>query len=53
MRFRLRKHIDVGPVRVNLTQKGVSSFSLKLGRWTWNSKRGWTYDSPGPGSVKF
>lgn len=49
MGFRLRKNIRLGPLRLNLTQNGLSSWSIKLSPWTWNSRRGHTIDTPGPG----
>ncbi len=50
MKFRARKQLRFGPFRVNLTQHGLSSISLKFGRFSHNFKTGRnTYDSPGPG----
>ena len=53
MKFRLRKQLRFGPLRVNLTQRGLSSWGLGAGRWwSWNSRtRRHTVNTPGPGSV--
>jgi len=49
--FRSRKKI--GPIILNFTQKGFSSWSVKIGRWSWNSKaRAHRVDLPGPLSWK-
>ena len=54
MKFRARKTIRLGPVRLHFTQNGFASWGLKLGRFTWNAKSGkTTIDTPGPGSVQF
>lgn len=54
MRFRARKTLRLGPVIVHLTQRGVSSWGLRVGRWSWNARtRRHTIDTPGPGSVTF
>lgn len=53
MRFGLRKTLRLGPVRIHLTQNGISSWGLQLGRWTWNAKsRKHTVDTPGPGYLQ-
>lgn len=53
MKFRLRKTVRLGPVKVNFTEKGYSSWGLKVWRWTWNARTGkHTVDTPGPGSVQ-
>jgi hypothetical protein len=47
----IRKTMRLGPVRLHFTKKGFSSWSLKLWRWSWNSKtRKSTVDLPGPAS---
>ncbi|WP_219413940.1 DUF4236 domain-containing protein [Pseudonocardia nigra] len=52
--FRARKTIRLGPLRFHFTQRGFSSWGLKLGSWTWNAKTGrHTLDTPGPGGVTF
>lgn len=52
MRFRARKALRFGPLVIHLTQRGFSSWGLRLWRWTWNAKtRRSTFDTPGPGSV--
>lgn len=51
MGFRLRKALKLGPVRLNFTQRGLSSISLRVGPYTWNSRaRRHTVNTPGPGS---
>ncbi len=52
MRFRLRKSFRFGPFYVNVTQRGISSWGIRLGRFRHNVTRGTTtVDTPGPGSV--
>lgn len=54
MRFRGRKTLRFGPVRIHLTQGGFSSWGLRLGRWSWNAKtRVHSVDTPGFGGLKF
>jgi hypothetical protein len=49
--FRSRRKF--GPIILNFTQRGFSSWSIKLGRWSWNSKtRAHRVDLPGPLSWK-
>jgi Protein of unknown function (DUF4236) len=49
--FRQRKKF--GPLILNFTQNGFSSWSIKIGRWSWNSKaRAHRVDLPGPLSWK-
>ncbi|MFI1994415.1 DUF4236 domain-containing protein [Actinoplanes sp. NPDC020271] len=49
--FRSRKKF--GPLILNFTENGYSSWSLKIGRWSWNSKtRAHRVDLPGPLSWK-
>jgi len=44
-----RKTVRLGPLRLNFTRKGFSSWSLKFWRWSWNSKaRRHRVDLPGP-----
>jgi hypothetical protein len=48
-----RRTIKIGPLRLNFTQRGFSSWSLRLGRWSWNSRsRSHRVDLPGPLSWK-
>ncbi len=50
MGFHLRRSLRLGPLRINVTERGFSSWSLKVGRWGWNSRtRQHTVDTPGPG----
>jgi hypothetical protein len=54
MRFRARKALRFGPLVVNFTQSGYSSWGLRFWRWSWNAKTGRsTFDTPGPGSVNW
>lgn len=47
-RFRVRKALRLGVLAVNLTQRGLSSLSLRRGRWSWNSHtKRVTLDTPG------
>ena len=44
-----RKSWKFGPLRFNFTQDGFSSWTFKLGRWSWNSRtRKQRVDLPGP-----
>lgn len=48
MSINYRKRIALGPVRINITQRGVASVALKLGPFTYNLKsRRLTTDLPG------
>lgn len=50
MGFRLRKTLRLGPIRLHFTQRGLSSWSVGIGRWSWNARtRRHTIDTPGPG----
>jgi hypothetical protein len=50
MKFRIRRQVRLGPIRLNFTQRGFSSWGLGLGRWSWNAKTDkHTFDTPGPG----
>lgn len=54
MKFRLRRSIKLGPFRINVTQRGFSSWSFKLGPFSWNSRtKKKTFDTPGPGHVEW
>lgn len=54
MRFRARKRLRLGPLVVNFTQRGYSSWGLQVGRWTWNARtRQHSVDTPGPGGFRF
>lgn len=54
MKFRARKTVPLGPVKLHFTEHGYSSWSLKLGPYSWNSRTGKSHvDTPGPGSVEF
>lgn len=49
MPVEFRKVQRFGPLRLNFTSKGLSSWSIKIGRWSWNSRtRGHRVDLPGP-----
>lgn len=53
MALLFRKTMRIGPLRLNFTQGGFSSWSFKIGRWSWNSKtRAHRVDLPGPLSWK-
>lgn len=46
-----RKVVKIGPLRLNFGRGGLSSWSLKIGRWSWNSRaRAHRVDLPGPWS---
>lgn len=50
--LRFRKDIGLGPLTLHFTQQGFASWSVHVGRRdrriTWNSRRGFTADLPGP-----
>ncbi len=53
IRFRARRTVRIGPVRLHFTERGLSSWGLQVGRWTWNARtRRHTLDTPGPGYVE-
>ena len=44
-----RKIYRIGPLHLNFTKNGLSSWTLKFGRWSWNSRtRTQRVDLPGP-----
>ena len=46
-----RKSFKFGPFRFHFTKQGFSSWSIKIWRWSWNSKeRAQRVDLPGPAS---
>lgn len=50
MKFRARKTFRFGPLYVNFTQNGFSSWGIKLGPFTHNFTRSASsIDTPGPG----
>lgn len=54
LRFRARKTITFGPVRLHFSQNGFTGWGLKLWRWTWSARTGkHSLDTPGPGSVQW
>lgn len=53
MRFHVRRTTGFGPLRFTFTENGFSSWGLKVGRWSWNSRtRRHTIDTPGPGHLR-
>ncbi|RCW45932.1 uncharacterized protein DUF4236 [Halopolyspora algeriensis] len=49
MGLRFRKPLRLGPVTLHVTQRGLSSWSIKLGPWSWNSRhRRQRVNLPGP-----
>lgn len=50
LRFRARKQINLGPVRLHFTQHGYTGYSLHVGPWTWSARTGrHSLNTPGPG----
>lgn len=50
----MHKTVNLGPVKLHFTQKGFSSWSLKIGPFRWNSRtRKKHLDTPGPGGVEW
>ncbi len=53
MKFRMHRSMKLGPVRIHMTERGISSWGLQLGPWSWNARSGrHTVDTPGPGYVQ-
>lgn len=51
-RFRARKTVRLGPLFWTFTQRGFSSWGIRVGPFTRNFSRGTTtVDTPGPGSL--
>lgn len=49
MGVHFRKRMRIGPVILHFTDQGLSSWSLKVGPWSWNSRRrAQRVDLPGP-----
>ena len=49
MAILFRKVYRLGPLHFNFGTKGYSSWGIKIGRWSWNSKtRKNRVDLPGP-----
>lgn len=54
MRFRVRRTVPLGPIRLHFNERGYRGWGLKVGRWTWSATtRRHTVNTPGPGSVHF
>jgi hypothetical protein len=44
-----RKTVRVGPLQFHFGNRGLSSWGVKVGRWSWNSRtRKQRVDLPGP-----
>ncbi len=44
-----RKIVRLGPIRLNFGKNGFSSWTFKIGKWSWNSRtRRHRLDLPGP-----
>ena len=47
------RSLKLGPLRLHLTERGISSWGVQVGRWSWNAhSRRHTFDTPGPGYVQ-
>ena len=54
MRFRARPRLNLGLIRFNFTERGLSSYSIHRWLVTWNSRtRIWTLNTPGLGYFQF
>lgn len=54
IRFRARKTIRLGPLRLNFSQAGFTSWAIRIGPWTWNARtRRHSVDTPGIGGVSW
>ena len=53
MPMQFRKIVRLGPIRLNFGNHGFASWSIKIGKWSWNSRtRAQRVDLPGPVSWK-
>jgi hypothetical protein len=53
IRYRARRTLRLGPLRLHLTERGLSSWGLQVGRWSWNARtRRHTINTPGRGFVE-
>ncbi len=53
MKFRMYRTLKLGPLRLHLTERGIGSWGLQVGRWSWNARSGrHTVDTPGWGYVQ-
>jgi hypothetical protein len=53
MALMFRKTARLGPLRFHFTNHGLSSWGIRIGRWSWNSRtRAHRVDLPGPFSWK-
>ncbi|GAA0933635.1 DUF4236 domain-containing protein [Virgisporangium aurantiacum] len=51
MPVHFRKRMKFGPLIFNFGKSGFTSWGIKIGRWSWNSKtRAQRVDLPGPTS---
>ena len=49
MPIKYRQRKSFGPLKFNFTQNGMSSWGIKIGRWSWNSRtKKNAVDLPGP-----
>jgi len=49
MPLMFRKVVRIGPLHLNFGKNGFSSWSIKIGKWSWNSRtRENRVDLPGP-----
>jgi hypothetical protein len=49
MPFTFRKRLRLGPIVLNFGRHGMTSWGVKVGRMSWNSRTGATsVDLPGP-----
>ena len=49
MPLMFRKIVRLGPLHLNFGRGGMSSWSIKIGKWSWNSRtRKQRVDLPGP-----
>jgi hypothetical protein len=54
LRFRGRKTLRFGPLRIHLSQSGYTGWGLKVWRWTYSHTTGrQSFDTPGFGSVQW
>ncbi len=53
LKFRMYRTLKLGPLRLHLTERGIGSWGLQVGRWSWNARtRRHTVDTPGWGYVQ-
>lgn len=52
-RYRARKTLRLGPLRLHFTERGYTGWGLKVGPWTWSARTGQhSINTPGWGGFR-